>query len=212
VSSVGPRKSLVTRLQSREIRRVISAELLLHAYRNGVFPMAIDGGEIAWFSPDPRAIIPLDERFHVPHGLRRALKAARFEIRFNSAFGRVIRRCAHRKDTWISEVIIASYLNLHRLGHAHSVEAWLDGELAGGLYGVSVGGAFFGESMFHDVTDASKVALHALVERLRAHGYAILDTQWTTPHLQRFGAFEIPRATYLEMLGPALDLPCRFAD
>ncbi len=189
---------------------MISAELLLHAYRNGVFPMAIEGGEIAWFSPDPRAIIPIDERFHVPHGLRRTLKRGRFEIRIDTAFERVIRRCSWRKDTWISDVIIASYTNLHRKGHAHSVEAWLDGELAGGLYGVAVGGAFFGESMFHDVTDASKVALHALVERLRERGFALLDTQWTTPHLQCFGAYEMPRPEYLDALEIAVEAPCRF--
>jgi len=192
--------------------RVISAELLLHAYRNGVFPMAIEGGEIAWFSPDPRAIIPIDERFHVPHGLRRVLKRGAFEIRVDTAFDRVIRHCAERRDTWISDVIIGSYVNLHRLGHAHSVEAWLDGKLAGGLYGVAVGGAFFGESMFHDVTDASKVALHALVERLRARGYLLLDTQWTTPHLKKFGAYEVPRAEYLQTLAIAVEVPCRFRD
>lgn len=172
--------------------------------------MAIDGGEIAWFSPDPRAIIPIDERFHVPHGLRRELKRGRFEIRIDAAFERVIRLCSKRKETWISKEIIASYMNLHRLGHAHSVEAWLDGELAGGLYGVAVGGAFFGESMFHEVTDASKVALHALVERLRARGFLLLDTQWTTPHLERFGAFEMPRAEYFKALAIAVELPCRF--
>lgn len=203
-------KSLVTRASSGESARVISAELLLHAYRNGVFPMAIEGGEIAWFSPDPRAIIPIDERFHVPHGLRRTLKRGQFEIRVNAAFDRVMRKCAQRKDTWISDTIIASYLNLHRLGHAHSVEAWLDGELVGGLYGVAVGGAFFGESMFHEVTDASKVALHALVERLRERGYLLLDTQWTTPHLETFGAYEVPRADYLEALAIAVEVPCRF--
>lgn len=189
---------------------MISAELLLHAYRNGVFPMAIEHGEIAWFSPDPRALIPLDERFHVPHGLRRTLKRGQFEIRVDTAFERVMRGCARRRDTWINKVILASYVNLHRLGHAHSVEAWLDGELAGGLYGVAVGGAFFGESMYHDVTDASKVALHALVERLRERDFALLDTQWTTPHLVRFGTFEVPRAEYLDLLAGAVERPCRF--
>ena len=119
--------------------------------------MAMDDGQIAWFSPDPRAIIPLDD-FHVPHGLKRALKRDTFEIRINTAFDAVIRGCAERDGTWISEEIIASYSNLHRLGDAHSVEAWADGRLAGGLYGVAIGGAFFGESMFHEVTDASKVA------------------------------------------------------
>ncbi len=191
---------------------MISAELLLHAYRNGVFPMAIESGEIAWFSPDPRALIPLDDRFHVPHGLRRTLKRNPFEIRLNTAFERVIRSCSQRKETWISQEIMSSYVNLHRLGHAHSVEAWLDGELAGGLYGVAVGGAFFGESMFHEVTDASKIALHALVERLRAKGFVLLDTQWTTAHLERFGAYEMPRAEYLHTLALAMMVPARFAD
>lgn len=192
--------------------RVISAELLLHAYRNGVFPMAIESGEIAWFSPDPRALIPLDERFHVPHGLRRTLKRNPFEIRLNTAFERVMRNCSRRKETWISPEIISSYVNLHRIGHAHSVEAWLEGELVGGLYGVALGGAFFGESMFHEVTDASKVALHALVERLRTRGFVLLDTQWTTSHLERFGAFEMPRAEYLHTLALALMVPTRFVD
>ena len=191
---------------------MISAELLLHAYRNGVFPMAMEGGEIAWFSPDPRAIIPIDEHFHIPHGLKRTLKRGNFELRLNHAFERVMRKCSHRKDTWISEEIVASYVNLHRLGFAHSVEAWLDGELAGGLYGVAVGGAFFGESMYHDVTDASKVALHGLVERLRARGFVLLDTQWTTPHLEQFGAHEIPRAAYLRRLAGAIDRPCTLVD
>ena len=189
---------------------MISAELLLHAYRNGVFPMAMDGGEIGWFSPDPRAVIPLDDRFHIPHGLRRALKKQRFEIRVDTAFGQVVDGCAQRRETWISQEIRASYLNLHALGHAHSVEAWHEGQLAGGLYGVSIGGAFFGESMFHEVTDASKVALHALVERLRLRGFKLLDTQWTTSHLRTFGTFEMPRSEYLGRLRMAVDLPCSF--
>jgi leucyl/phenylalanyl-tRNA--protein transferase len=134
------------------------SRLLLHAYRNGVFPMAIDGGEIGWFSPDPRALIPLDERFHVPHGLKRTLKKGSFEVRVDTAFTDVMLGCAGRKETWISSVIRDSYVNLHRLGMAHSVETWMENRLVGGLYGVAVGGAFFGESMFHKVTDASKVS------------------------------------------------------
>jgi leucyl/phenylalanyl-tRNA--protein transferase len=191
---------------------VISADLLLHAYRNGVFPMAIDGGEIGWFSPDPRALIPLDDRFHVPHGLKRTLKKGVFEIRINSAFRDVMAGCARRKETWISPVIRDSYLNLHNLGLAHSVEAWHKGKLAGGLYGVAVGGAFFGESMYHEVTDASKVALYALVQRLRTRGFTLLDTQWTTPHLKGFGAYEVPRRVYLERLKAAIDRKCAFVD
>ena len=174
--------------------------------------MASPDGGIAWFSPDPRAVIPLDEAFHVPHGLRRTLQKGRFEIRVNAGFETVMRACAAREETWIDEKIVTSYVNLHRLGHAHSVEAWLDGQLAGGLYGVALGGAFFGESMFHAVTDASKVALHALVVRLRARGFALLDTQWLTPHLATFGAHEIPRAEYLRRLQACADWSCRFAD
>jgi leucyl/phenylalanyl-tRNA--protein transferase len=190
---------------------MIPAELLLHAYRNAVFPMAMEDGEIAWFSPDPRAIIPLDT-FHVPHGLKRTLRKNPFEIRIDTAFEEVMRSCARRDETWIDEVIIASYVNLHRLGYAHSVEAWLDGKLVGGLYGVSIGAAFFGESMFHEVTDASKVALHALVERLRERKFTLLDTQWLTPHLVTFGATEIPRLEYQRQLGRAVDRECRFVD
>ena len=191
---------------------MISAELLLEAYRNAVFPMASPDGKIAWFSPDPRAIIPLDDGLHVPHGLRRTLRKGRFEIRVYTAFETVMRQCAARDETWIDEQIIVSYVNLHRLGHAHSVEAWLDGRLAGGLYGVALGGAFFGESMFHEVTDASKVALHALVTRLRARGFELLDTQWLTPHLETFGALEIPRAEYRERLLACAEKPCVFAE
>ncbi|MBV9671792.1 MAG: leucyl/phenylalanyl-tRNA--protein transferase, partial [Verrucomicrobia bacterium] len=126
---------------------MIPAALLVEAYCTGVFPMAMDDGEIAWFSPDPRGILPLDA-FHIPHGLKRALKKSNFEVRIDTEFEAVIRACAAREDTWINEDIIASYINLHRLGFAHSVEAWLNGNLVGGLYVVSVNGAFFGESMF----------------------------------------------------------------
>ena len=189
---------------------MISAELLIHAYRSAVFPMALEDGEIAWFSPDPRTIIPL-ESFHVPHGLRRTLKKQRFEVRIDGDFESVMRGCARREDTWINDEILESFVRLHELGYAHSVETWLDGQLAGGLYGVALGGAFFGESMFHEVTDASKVALHALVERMRDRGYTLLDTQWTTPHLLTFGATEIPRAAYRGLLDEALARECLFA-
>jgi leucyl/phenylalanyl-tRNA--protein transferase len=123
-----------------------------------------------------------------------------------------MRACAQREETWINDVILASYVNLHREGHAHSVEAWLDGRLVGGLYGVAIGGAFFGESMFHEATDASKVALHSLVERLRARGFSLLDTQWLTPHLVTFGAIEIPRLEYQRQLGRAIENVCSFLD
>ena len=188
---------------------MIPAELLLQAYRQAVFPMAMENGEIAWFSPDPRAIIPLDT-FHVPHGLRRTIRKAPFEIRVDTAFEQVMRGCATREETWINEDIIASYLELHHRGFAHSVETWKEGELAGGLYGVAIGGAFFGESMFHRVTDASKVALYALVQRLRERDYMLLDTQWITPHLKLFGAMEIPRVIYRQLLKASLKQSCTF--
>jgi leucyl/phenylalanyl-tRNA---protein transferase len=173
--------------------------------------MGMENGEIGWFSPDPRAIIPLDDGFHIPHGLKRTLARGTFEVHVDRSFENVMRACSGRKETWITEEIIASYCALHRLGHAHSVEAWSDGKLAGGLYGVALGGAFFGESMFHWETDASKVALHGLVERLRERGFTLLDTQWNTPHLKQFGTTEIPRRLYLRRLGAAVAKDCSFA-
>jgi leucyl/phenylalanyl-tRNA--protein transferase len=180
--------------------------MLLAAYSAGIFPMAInDQGDIAWFSPDPRALIPLDHRFHVAHGLRRALKKNIFEIAFDQRFAQVIEACrvAHG-STWISKEIVESYSRLHESGHAHSVEVLRDGELVGGLYGVHLGAAFFGESMFHRTPDASKVALVALVERLRRNQFSLLDTQWLTPHLRQFGTYLISKQEYLELLKQAL--------
>ncbi len=173
--------------------------------------MALEDGEIGWFSPDPRGIIPLEDGwFHVPHGLKRALKRGGFGIRVDGDFDGVIRGCAQRDETWISEEIIRSYRDLHLLGYAHSVECWLDGKLVGGLYGVALRGVFFGESMFHTVTDASKVALVALVERLRTRGFSLLDIQWTTPHLKSFGAMDISRNDYLQRLSASLQLAREF--
>lgn len=191
---------------------MLESKLLLTAYRNGIFPMAVTPrGDIGWFSPDPRALIPLDERFHVSHGLRRVFKNKTFEVTFDSDFEGVIRACAKSHgDTWISEEIVQSYGALHQNGHAHSVETRLQGKLAGGLYGVHIGGAFFGESMFYQVTDASKVALVALVERLRAGGFALLDTQWMTPHLAQFGTLLVSKSEYLRLLQAALARDCRF--
>jgi leucyl/phenylalanyl-tRNA--protein transferase len=171
--------------------------------------MAVEDGEIAWFSPDPRAIIPLDS-FHVPHGLRRSLRKKGFEVRINTEFESVIRACGDRLETWISPEIVRSYLNLHELGFAHSVETWRADQLVGGLYGVSVYGAFFGESMFHRETDASKVALVALVERLQEKGFRLLDTQYITSHLRSFGAVEIAKGKYMRLLKQALALDCQF--
>ena len=189
---------------------MIDSDLLLEAYRLGVFPMAMENGEIRWFSPEPRTILPLDD-FHVPHGLKRERRAQGIEIRINTRFADVIRGCAARADTWINDEIIESYTRLHELGAAHSVEAWSANELVGGLYGVTIGGAFFGESMFHHTSGASKIALWALVERLRERRFTLLDTQWLTPHLEQFGAREIPRSLYLHLLNEAVELPRTFA-
>jgi leucyl/phenylalanyl-tRNA--protein transferase len=196
---------------------VIPADLLLTAYASGWFPMAVDGGEIHWFSPDPRGIIPLD-RFHVSARLARTIRRGVFRIEIDRAFPEVIRACAEADrdpddpGSWINDEIIESYEALHKLGFAHSVEAWKDEELAGGLYGVALGAAFFGESMFHRATDASKVALAALVDRLNARGFELLDTQWVTEHLGQFGALEIPRSEYLKRLHRALAAGRTFAD
>ncbi len=192
---------------------MIAPDALLSAYTSGWFPMAVAPGEIRWYSPDPRGIIPLDT-FHVPRRLARTLRQARFEIRVDTSFRAVIEACAAREDAdgdWIDREIIESYCALHEQGFAHSLETWRDGVLVGGLYGVSIRGAFFGESMFHRVSDASKAALAALVDRLRARGYALLDTQWVTEHLAQFGAVEIPRRRYLRMLDEALEVEATFA-
>ena len=190
---------------------MIAPEILLEGYRIGVFPMAMANGAIEWFSPDPRAILPLKE-FHVPHTLERVARRKEFEVRINVSFTEVMQECARRPETWINREIIESYTRLHELGYAHSVETWKDGTLAGGLYGVSIGGAFFGESMFHRVRNASKMALLGLVEHLRAQKFVLLDTQWTTPHLEQFGAIEIPRTKYLHLLSTAVNLPRTFLE
>ena len=188
----------------------LTAEVLIRAYASGVFPMA-DGrdGPIHWYAPDPRAVMPLDA-FHVPRSLRQVVRKGTFEVTIDVDFPAVIGACAEREETWISAVIERAYTELHRLGLAHSVETWREGRLAGGLYGVGLGGAFFGESMFSRETDASKVALVALVERLRSRGFVLLDTQFLTPHLARFGAVEIPRRQYERRLAEAIRLPRRF--
>ena len=195
---------------------MIPTELLLAAYASGWFPMADEEGVISWYSPDPRGIMPL-ETFHVPSRLQRVVRKARVQVEIDTAFEEVMRSCAvaerepDETGTWISEEIIESYGALHAQGFAHSVEVRQDGALVGGLYGVALGGAFFGESMFHRVTDASKVALVALVDRLRSRGFILLDTQWVTPHLQQFGAIEIPRPEYLRLLEESLKLDVSFS-
>lgn len=191
---------------------IINASFLLNAYRQGFFPMAdATTGEINWYSPDPRGILPL-ESLKVSRSLRRVINRGAFEIRIDTAFEPVLGFCRAREETWISETIVRSYLNLFMLGHAHSVEAWRGERLAGGLYGVSIGGAFFGESMFTLERDASKVALAALVGRLRDRGFTLLDTQFLTPHLAGLGAIEIPREEYLRKLVHAVGLSCTFAE
>jgi leucyl/phenylalanyl-tRNA--protein transferase len=191
---------------------VLESGLLLGAYASGYFPMADSkSGPIRWYSPDPRAVIPL-EGFKVARSLRQTLKKGSFQVRIDTAFEAVMRGCASREDTWISEEIVGAYVELHRLGRAHSVEAWHGVTLAGGLYGVSLGGAFFGESMFSVERDASKVALVALVERLRERGFGLLDIQFMTPHLARFGAVNLPRRQYLGLLKEALSRNSTFTD
>lgn len=189
----------------------IEPEFLLKAYQLGVFPMAMHDGEIAWFSPDPRGIIPLDT-FHIPHGLQRVLKKNIFEVRINHAFVETMAGCADRPSTWIDRAIVKSYTRLYEMGFAHSVETWRDGQLVGGLYGVAMGGAFFGESMFSRVPDASKVALTHLVQRMRDRGFQLLDTQWSTPHLRQFGCEDIPRSRYMRLLERAMQVHPTFVD
>ena len=194
------------------MRRDLEPDRLLAAYAVGIFPMADDEGAIHWFAPDPRAVIELDG-LRVSRSLRAVLRREAFTVTINTRFEAVMRACASRDEgTWISDEIFDAYTRLHGLGYAHSVEAWQDDELAAGLYGVSLGGAFFGESMFHNVTDASKVALVHLVERMRDRGLLLLDTQFMTPHLRSMGAKEIPRAEYERKLDRALRKPCVFDD
>jgi leucyl/phenylalanyl-tRNA--protein transferase len=195
--------------------QALSPELLLCAYASGVFPMANDRCDptIHWIEPRRRGILPLDD-FHVPRSLGKAIRRGRFEIRVDSAFARVITACAasrpERPRTWLNDELLAMYCTLHEIGYAHSVETWVDNDLVGGLYGISLGAAFFGESMFSHQRDASKVALVELVSRLRAGGYRLLDTQFVTDHLRRFGALEVPRTAYRTMLREAIEAPATF--
>ena len=187
----------------------LDPELLLRAYATGVFPMAesADDPEIYWVRPDLRGIIPLDS-FHVPASLAKAIRRNSYDIRIDTAFAEVMRGCAEQREnrpsTWINATILDAYAELHRLGHCHSVEAWQDDQLVGGLYGVSLGSAFFGESMFSRQTDASKICLVKLVDHLRQRGFTLLDTQLTTDHLKKFGAVDVPRKQYEKLLAQAL--------
>jgi leucyl/phenylalanyl-tRNA---protein transferase len=188
----------------------IPPNVLLSGYCMGIFPMADSAtGEIQWYEPHVRAIFPLDG-LKISRSLRRTLQRKVFEFRIDTAFEEVMRACAGRVETWISESLIASYTTLFRMKYAHSVESWYEGRLVGGLYGVSIGGAFFGESMFSKMPDASKTALVVLVERLRERDFRLLDAQYQTPHLKSLGAIEIPQQQYLKELEDALEYHCTF--
>lgn len=164
-----------------------------------------EDGEIYWFSPEKRGLIPVDERFHISRGLRKALRKNPFEVKRDTAFQEVMEGCAERSETWIDGKIVESYCELFELGFAHSFESWDDEGLQGGLYGVRIGGVFFGESMFSRKAEASKIALVHLVDWMRGEGMVLLDTQWLTEHLKQFGGYEIPRGVYLELLREAID-------
>jgi leucyl/phenylalanyl-tRNA---protein transferase len=195
--------------------RRLTPQLLLRAYSVGVFPMAEgrERPEVYWVDPKQRGILPLDQ-FRVPRRLRRTVRQNPFEIRCDTAFAAILEGCAaptpERPDTWINEEILRLNLKLFEMGFAHSVECWREGQLVGGLYGIAIGGAFFGESMFSLARDASKVALVHLVARLKRAGFLLLDTQFVTPHLQRFGALEISRPEYRQRLARAIAAPARF--
>ena len=201
-----------------DILAVLSPRVLISAYAQGIFPMVQDG-EVLWFSPEMRGLMPLDERFHVSRRLGRTIRRGLFECTVDRCFSTVMDLCAENRQpdgTWISAEMKVAYGRLHRAGLAHSVEAWPAGQVgrgmpAGGLYGVTLGAAFFAESMFHRVTDAGKVALAHLVERLRSRGFLFCDVQWTTANLRRFGAYDVPCDGYLALLAQALDTPRDFA-
>ena len=201
-----------------DILAALSPQVLISAYSQGVFPMVQDG-EVLWFSPDPRGLMPLDDRFHVSRRLRRTVRGGRFECTVDTCFGVVMDLCAENREpdgTWISVEMKVAYTVLHEASLAHSIEAWPAGQVGrgrpvGGLYGVTLGGAFFAESMFHRATDAGKVALAYLVERLRRQGFLFCDVQWTTENLCRFGAYDVPRDEYFALLAKALEMSCQFA-
>ncbi len=191
----------------------VSAEDLIYGYIHGVFPMAEKDGTLYWYSPDPRAVIPI-EGYKVSRSLRPVLNKGLFEVQINQCFEVVMRHCAaprkYERETWISEGLIMAYCELHAMGYAHSVECYQEGRLVGGLYGVSIGAAFFGESMFHLVSNASKIAFHYLMQILRAGNYRLLDTQFMNPNVQRYGAVEIAREDYLKKLRKACSIKADF--
>lgn len=189
----------------------LNPQLVIRAYAQGIFPMADEYGRISWYAPDPRAILE-HANLHISRSLRTTIRKNIYEIRMDTVFEQVMRCCAMREETWINEEFIRTYTYLHHRGIGHSVEAWQDGELVGGLYGLALGGAFMGESMFSHATDASKVCLVALVQHLQARGYVLHDTQFLTEHLESLGVTEIPRKIYEQRLQAALRLPCTWSD
>ena len=192
-------------------RVTLTPEILVRAYANGIFPMPDEDGVIQWYRPDPRAILPLN-KFHASRSLQRKLRKNVFEITYDRDFLGVMKGCANREEgTWITDEFLRGYSQLHALGLAHSVEVWKDARLVGGTYGVHLGGAFFAESKFHTETDASKVALAKLVERLNERGFALLEVQFLTEHLAQFGVIEIRHREYMKRLEAALALECTFA-
>jgi leucyl/phenylalanyl-tRNA--protein transferase len=188
----------------------VTPESLEEGYRQGIFPMGHEGERaFTWHEPNPRGIIPLDA-FHVPSSLRRTIRRGGFATSVDRAFGEVVRQCAARPGVWLTPKLIAVYEEMHRRGQAHSLEVWVGGALAGGIFGVHLGGAFFAESKFHRVTDMSKVALVTLLERLRDAGFALFDVQYWTPHLAQFGAIEVSTGEYRRLLQQALALKTPF--
>lgn len=194
---------------------VLTADELIYGYVNGIFPMADTDGTLYWYAPDPRAIIPIDT-YKPARSLRPVLNQQRFDVRIDTDFEQVMRYCSEPRSaddsTWISEEIVQAYTELHRMGLAHSVETYIDNRLVGGLYGVALGGVFFGESMFHHVSDASKVAFHHLILTLRQQHFELLDTQFINDNVRRFGAIEIPKSDYLRLLKKGLRRKARFTE
>jgi leucyl/phenylalanyl-tRNA--protein transferase len=190
--------------------KILDPLILLTGYKEGVFPMADSRhGRVSWYTADPRAIIPID-KVKMPKSLKQYLKKVDFEYKIDYAFKNVIWQCSNRTDTWINNVIINSYLELHELGYAHSVETWCDNKLVGGLYGVAIGGAFFGESMFTVTSNASKAAFYHLIEHLKSKGFSLLDTQFINDHTELLGAIEIPLSEYYVLLEKAINSDCSF--
>lgn len=191
----------------REAAQPLDPATLINAYAQGIFPMADSNGQLHWYAPDPRAILEHDN-LYISRSLRATLRKGIYTIRMDTTFEEVMRCCAAREETWLNEEFIKTYTYLHHIGFAHSVEAWQNGRLVGGLYGIALGGAFMGESMFSSATDASKVCLVALVRHLKAQGYVLHDTQFLTPHLATLGVTEISRKLYERRLRAALKLKC----